>query len=123
MAIKSFADETTADIYNGLNTKAARRIPRDQWKSAQRKLTVLHTATTTQDLSLPGLHFEPLKYDRPGFNSIRVSDRYRISCDTRYQRADEPVDERWVGENPKAHYAWHEGEMVPMEEARKRWGV
>ena len=52
-----------------------------------------------------------------------VSDRYRISCDTRYQRADEPIDERWVGENPKAHYAWHEGEMVPMEEARKRWGV
>src|SRR5205823_1275926 len=52
-----------------------------------------------------------------------VTDRYRISCDTRYQRADEPVDERWIGENPMAHYAWHQGEMVPMEEARKRWGV
>src|SRR5207248_10145214 len=52
-----------------------------------------------------------------------VSDRYRISCDTRNQRADEPIDERWVGENPKAHYAWHQGEMVPMEDARKRWGV
>jgi ectoine hydroxylase-related dioxygenase (phytanoyl-CoA dioxygenase family) len=51
------------------------------------------------------------------------TDRYRISCDTRYQRADEPVDERWIGENPKAHYAWMEGETVPMEEARKRWGV
>lgn len=52
-----------------------------------------------------------------------VSNRYRISCDTRYQRADEPVDERWIGENPPAHYAWHEGEMVSMEEMRKRWGV
>ena len=26
--------------------------------------------------------------------------RFRLSCDTRYQRADEPVDERWIGENP-----------------------
>jgi ectoine hydroxylase-related dioxygenase (phytanoyl-CoA dioxygenase family) len=51
------------------------------------------------------------------------SNRYRLSCDTRYQRADEPVDERWIGEDPMAHYAWMKGETVPMEEARKRWGV
>ncbi len=52
-----------------------------------------------------------------------ASRRFRISCDTRYQRADEPVDERWVGENPPAHYGWHEGIPVQMEEARSRWGV
>ena len=51
------------------------------------------------------------------------TNRYRLSCDTRYQRADEPVDERWIGEEPIAHYAWQKGETVPMEEARKRWGV
>ena len=51
------------------------------------------------------------------------SGRYRISCDTRYQRSEEPVDERWVGENPMAHYAWNEGEGVAMEDARKQWGV
>lgn len=49
--------------------------------------------------------------------------RYRLSCDTRYQRASDPVDERWIGENPIAHYAWTQGETVPMEEARKKWGV
>lgn len=49
--------------------------------------------------------------------------RFRLSCDTRYQRADEPVDERWIGENPIAHYGWFKGETVPMEEARRRWGV
>lgn len=49
--------------------------------------------------------------------------QYRLSCDTRYQRADEPADERWMGENPIAHYAWMQGETVPMEDARKRWGV
>ena len=49
--------------------------------------------------------------------------RFRLSTDTRYQRADEPVDERWIGENPKAHYAWTKGETVPMEEMRQKWGV
>lgn len=49
--------------------------------------------------------------------------RYRLSCDTRYQRAGDPVDERWIGENPIAHYAWTKGETIPMEEARKKWGV
>jgi hypothetical protein len=52
-----------------------------------------------------------------------TSNRFRLSCDTRYQRADDPVDERWVGENPIAHYAWQKGETVPMEEARKRWNI
>ncbi|MDX1931288.1 MAG: phytanoyl-CoA dioxygenase family protein [Capsulimonadales bacterium] len=27
----------------------------------------------------------------------------RLSTDTRYQRADEPVDERWIGDRPIAH--------------------
>jgi hypothetical protein len=31
------------------------------------------------------------------------SNRVRISSDTRYQLASEPVDERWVGENPPGH--------------------
>jgi len=78
MAIRNFADDTTADIFHGANTKAARRIPRDTWKPAQRKLTLLHNAESTQDLSLPGMRIEPLKHDRPGFYSIRVNDRYRI---------------------------------------------
>jgi proteic killer suppression protein len=78
MAIRNFADETTRDIYNGENTKAARRIPQDAWKPAQRKMSLLHNAKSTQDLSLPGMRIEPLKYDRPGFFSVRVTDRYRL---------------------------------------------
>lgn len=31
------------------------------------------------------------------------SDRMRISSDSRYQLASEPVDERWIGEHPIAH--------------------
>lgn len=33
----------------------------------------------------------------------RTENRLRISSDSRYQRASEPVDERWVGANPPAH--------------------
>jgi len=31
------------------------------------------------------------------------SDRFRLSSDSRYQLASEPVDDRWVGEKPIAH--------------------
>ncbi|HTL52816.1 MAG TPA: phytanoyl-CoA dioxygenase family protein [Planctomycetota bacterium] len=53
-----------------------------------------------------------------------TSNQYRLSCDTRYQLASEPMDERWVGAKPKAHYAWNTpGKNVTMDEARKQWGV
>ncbi len=31
------------------------------------------------------------------------SDRVRMSADSRYQRTDEPADERWIGANPPGH--------------------
>ncbi len=55
---------------------------------------------------------------------VNISDRYRLSCDTRYQPASEAVDERWVGEKPIAHYGWNEpGKNVDMAVARQQWGV
>lgn len=54
---------------------------------------------------------------------VNLSDRYRLSSDTRYQLASEPVDERWVGAKPIGHYGWNAGPQVPMEEKRKEWGV
>lgn len=35
----------------------------------------------------------------------RTPDRIRLSSDSRYQRASEPIDERWVGPNPPGHSA------------------
>jgi len=52
-----------------------------------------------------------------------MTDRYRLSADTRYQLASEPVDERWTGTKPKGHYAWGKTPVKPVEEARKEWGV
>lgn len=50
------------------------------------------------------------------------TNRYRLSVDTRYQLASEPVDERWFGAN-KGHYAWGKGKTKSMQEARAGWGV
>ena len=36
-------------------------------------------------------------------SSDNHSKQYRISSDTRYQLASDPVDERWIGDDPPAH--------------------
>ncbi len=51
------------------------------------------------------------------------SGRIRLSSDTRYQPAAEPADERWIGEKPKAHYAWQVGPGVAMADKRRAWGL
>jgi hypothetical protein len=33
----------------------------------------------------------------------RTANRLRISSDSRYQRASEPIDDRWIGPNPPGH--------------------
>lgn len=52
-----------------------------------------------------------------------TTNRYRLSADTRYQLEAEARDERWVGDNPKGHYAWGKGRQIPMPEAREKWGI
>lgn len=56
-------------------------------------------------------------------SATNTTEQYRLSVDTRYQLAADPVDERWYGENPRMHYAWQKGKTVTMEEARRAWGV
>jgi len=36
-------------------------------------------------------------------DNLSPVNRCRLTSDTRYQRADEPLDERWNGSNPEAH--------------------
>jgi proteic killer suppression protein len=77
--IRSFADETTVDLFRERNTRAARRVPRDVWRGVQRKLKLLDSAARLDDLLTPaGNRLEALKGDRAGRYSIRVNDQYRI---------------------------------------------
>ena len=56
--------------------------------------------------------------------SIRnLTNRYRLSCDTRFQPASEPLDERWIGRSPLGNYAWRKSPVIPTEVSRKEWGV
>ena len=78
--IQSFANQTTADIFRERNTKAARQIPKDVWRSAQRKLKMLDVAAQLNDLeSPPGNRLQALKGQMKGRHSIRVNDQYRVT--------------------------------------------
>ena len=78
--IRSFADETTADLFREHNSRAARRVPQDLWRAAQRKLKALDVAARLDDLSLPaGNRLEKLRGDQAGRHSIRINDRLRIT--------------------------------------------
>ena len=78
--IQSFADETSADLFRERNTRAARRIPRQLWRAAQRKLKLVDVAGRLEDLAVPaGNRLELLKNDQAGRHSIRVNEQYRVT--------------------------------------------
>ncbi len=78
--IKSFKNKGTKDIYNGKNSKEARKLcPRSLWKIAARKLDQLDSVTNIEELRIPpGNMLEPLKGDRKDEYSIRINNQYRI---------------------------------------------
>lgn len=78
--IKSFRDKGTEDLFNGDNTRAARRVCPEQIQHvARRKLILLNAATLLKDLtSPPSNRLESLKGDRQGQYSIRINEQYRI---------------------------------------------
>jgi proteic killer suppression protein len=77
--IVSFADKGTEDIFDGLDTKAARKaLPSQLHAKAAGALDRLNSAVSLRSLSLPGLRLEKLKGDRAGQHSIRINDQYRI---------------------------------------------
>ncbi len=78
--IVTFQDKGTEDIYNGENTKEARRTcPESLWKVAGRKLDQLDSVTTLSELNIPpGNRLEALTGARKEQHSIRINDQYRI---------------------------------------------
>ncbi len=78
--IVSFKDGGTEDLFNGKNTKAARRCcPEALWKMATRKLDQLDSAIALDELHIPpGNRLEALAGNRKGQHSIRINNQYRI---------------------------------------------
>lgn len=78
--IKQFRNIGTGDIFNGKNSKEARKLcPRSIWKIATRKLDQLDSVTSIEELRIPpGNMLEALKGDRKEEYSIRINEKYRI---------------------------------------------
>jgi proteic killer suppression protein len=77
--IRSFKDRGTEDLYNGVDSKAARKAcPHELVKVARRKLDVVNAAARLEDLKSPGNKLERLKDDRAGQHAIRINDQYRV---------------------------------------------
>jgi len=78
--ILSFKDVGTEDIFNGENTKSARKTcPQTLFSVAFRKLDQIDSAVELNDLRVPpGNRLEALEGDRTGQHSIRINDQYRI---------------------------------------------
>ena len=73
-------DKATEDIFNGVNTKVARKIcPQTLWKIASRKLDQLDSVYSIEELKIPpGNQLEILSGDRKEECSIRINRQYRI---------------------------------------------
>ncbi len=78
--IRSFKNGSTEDVFNGENTRAARKTcPESLWKVAARKLDQLDSVVSLNELCMPpGNRLEALSGDRKGQHSIRVNEQYRI---------------------------------------------
>jgi len=78
--IMSFRHQGTEDVYDGLHSKAARKVcPMAIWPVARRKLDQLDVAILLQDLTAPPANrLERLTGDRADQHSIRINQQYRI---------------------------------------------
>ena len=74
--IRSFADKEAEKVWAGT---ASRRLPGSMQSVARRKLRMLNSAASLEDLRIsPANRLEALKGDRPGWYSIRINDQWRV---------------------------------------------
>ena len=74
--IINFKDKETEKVYNQIFTK---KLPNDIQRIALRKLIMIDSAETLNDLRVPPAnHLEALSGDRLGQWSIRINDQWRI---------------------------------------------
>ncbi len=86
--IASFRDRGTEDVFEGSDTRIARRTcPKAIWPAARRKLDQVNRVRDLLGLAVPpGNRLEALRGARARQHSIRIDDQYRICF-------------RWEGEN------------------------
>ena len=77
--IISFGNQGTADLFNGIETREAKKIPSEITKTALKKLDMLNAAEQLDELKVPpGNRLEALKGNLKYYYSIRINNRWRI---------------------------------------------
>jgi len=78
--ISNFKNLATEDIFNGVNSKSARKLcPQKLWKVATRKLDQLDSIMDVEELRVPpGNMLEKLLGDKKDLYSLRINQQYRI---------------------------------------------
>jgi proteic killer suppression protein len=78
--ILSFRNRGTADLFNGVSSKAAWAVgPTNLVRVAQRNLDMVNAADALDDLKVPPKNrLEKLTKDRAGQHAIRINDQYRV---------------------------------------------
>ena len=77
--IKSFKNRCAEDIFNGYDTKDARKLPKNLWQNASEKLDMIAVAKCIEDLKFPpGNRLHPLRGNLLGFWSISINMKWRI---------------------------------------------
>lgn len=80
--IRNFASKTAEDIFNGENSKKARKLPVDLHGKARRLLDQLNAAPSLDFMKIPpGNKIEPLQGDMSGLWSIRINSQWRVVSD------------------------------------------
>lgn len=89
--INSFHDEITNEIYNGIQTSAARKVPLGIIIGAQRKMDLLNSVSRIEALNnVPSLQLEGgIARDAHGKYSLPVSGSWRIAFRWNQDKADE----------------------------------
>ena len=69
----------TKDIWNGVNSKAARRVRQELWPAVRRKVDQIDAVMRLDNLKIPpGNRLHALVGDLDGYHAIRVNDQYRV---------------------------------------------
>jgi proteic killer suppression protein len=78
--IASFKNNGTEDIFDGVDSKAARKCcPKSLWSVARRKMDQLNRVRELNELNIPpGNRLERLKGERKNQYSVRINQQYRI---------------------------------------------
>ncbi len=77
--IRNFANKIAQDVYDGIISPYARRLPLELHAKARRLLDQINAAISLQILRIPpGNRLEKLTGDLQGFLSLRINDRFRI---------------------------------------------